>query len=178
VTFIDKGPSGVDDFAKKRETKLFGLLKLHMFHSGDAPHEAVIAWIDDLERRASAYEHRKGVLYLIRDMLTFEASKRLHAREVSGRLFLLAQRITYDAITNRLGMLLPNAEWSFSNGVSECNTRDSGFGLKQQALMGYPQMAKGRAGFAKAACKFTSTKYDASYKTFVAISHSKPNYMI
>lgn len=113
ATFIDKGPSGVDIFATKREINLSGFLNLHTFHRGNALNEAVVAWIDDLERRASAYEHRKGLLYLVPDMLEFEASERPNAGEISARLFLLVQRTAYDHIIRRFELLLPNAEWGF-----------------------------------------------------------------
>ena len=148
ATFFDKGSSGVNDFARRRKCKLSGYLTLHTFHRGDASHEAVMDWIDDLELRASAYGHRKGLLHLVRDALEFHALKRPNAQEVSARLLYLACRTTYDVIMERF-----KPEWNV-------RVQYERFSIWAQAVS--IQIGRWSAGFAKAVRKLILKKYRIS----------------
>lgn len=112
ATFLVLGPSGVEQFATKREIKFGGFLTLHTFHQGDRPHEKVLDWLNDLLRSATASDYMKELLNLVQDMIEFEVGKRPDARKVTARLFLLAETTKLRSIIKKFRSVLAKDDYN------------------------------------------------------------------
>lgn len=113
ATFIESGPQGVAEFSEARKIKLQGWLTIRPFHAAVGPSNVVMAWLDDLEAWESTTGPRKGLLALIRDMLTFQSHKRPNSADVSARLFLIARRAATDLVSESFELLHQEGNYGF-----------------------------------------------------------------
>jgi hypothetical protein len=107
TTYQARGPSGVTDFAAKREVKFAGFLTLHTFHQGDKPHDQVLSWLNELHKSSEAPDYTQELLSVVNEMIEFEAKKRLSASEVARRLFHLTQKRVLHRILGKFRLALP-----------------------------------------------------------------------
>lgn len=115
ATFMESGSQGVENFAQRRKIKVGGFLTIYTFHAGDNnANDGVITHLDALERCTTSSVVQKGLLYLIRDMLELQVSKRPTAAEVSARLFFLAQKTIFDIAAGMFALLAKNADFELS----------------------------------------------------------------
>ncbi|KAF2732806.1 kinase-like protein, partial [Polyplosphaeria fusca] len=117
TTYLARGPSGVTDFAAKREVKFAGFLTLHTFHQGDKPHNQVLSWLNELHKSSEAPDYTQELLTIVIEMIEFEAKKRLSASEVARRLFHLAQKRLLHRILGKFRLALPEED---TNLIIQC----------------------------------------------------------
>jgi len=107
ATYMILGRCGVEEFKKKRHFKK-GKGYYYLFHCGRGkPNVAVSNWLSELARKSST--SCKMLLELVRRMLSMDEKKRPQAREVTGRLRLIAIREVADAV-DELFSAIPSSD--------------------------------------------------------------------
>jgi serine/threonine protein kinase len=88
LTYVSLGPTGVDDFRKKRVFTMQDIWTFSSFHCGNCPNPEVDAWLSTLE--TSATTSRRTLVQLIRRMLQINPAHRPNISDVAIELQAIA----------------------------------------------------------------------------------------
>ncbi|KAK5445182.1 hypothetical protein LTS15_010273 [Exophiala xenobiotica] len=130
VTYLALGSRGVTTFATERQITLQGFLTIRPFHAAKEPSKAVSEWLDALGYRPDSTEARRGLLDLIRHMLSFDPDNRPKSLTVAVRLFLLAQRARVASIMTDFELLYQRGEYGFKVELIRLRLWCKAFGIQ------------------------------------------------
>ena len=96
LTYLQKGPSGVEHFSEMRSIDLAPFWTAKTFHGGDKPHGGVVQWLSLLRQNSSMAQNE--LTAVIQNLLRIKPSERPKAKDVTLELFHIAQHELYNLI--------------------------------------------------------------------------------
>ena len=89
LTYLQKGPSGVEHFSEMRSIDLSPFWTAKTFHGGDKPHGGVVQWLSLLRQNCTMAQNE--LTAVIQNLLRINPSERPKAKDVTLELFHIAQ---------------------------------------------------------------------------------------
>ena len=96
LTYLQKGPSGVEHFSETRTIDLVSFWTTKTFHGGDKPHEGVVHWLSLLRQNCTTAQNE--LIEVIQSLLNIKPSEQPKAKHVTLDLFHIAQHELYNLI--------------------------------------------------------------------------------
>ena len=103
VTYMARGPSGIQEFNDRRKVRLSGSMTLLTYHAGNTPNQGVQSWLDELEKELGTTNFGPGLIQLVKDMLQIEPKLRPDAAAVTLRLRMLTMKAKFLTIESSYG---------------------------------------------------------------------------
>lgn len=122
VTFLLRGPEGIQDFRMKRKTKVHIPSwkvdhTVYYFHSDGEPNHGVEQWLAELEREAQSV-HLGRLPRMVREILILDPLQRPTMEQASDALFFLAQKALFGYSCERVDELLRESKGRDPSGGS------------------------------------------------------------
>lgn len=95
VTYMVRGPFGIQEFNDRRKVRLSGSMTLLTYHAGKKPNQGVQSWLEELEKELRTTRFGPGLIQLVRDMLQMEPKMRPDAAAVTLRLRMLTMKAKF-----------------------------------------------------------------------------------
>ena len=96
LTYLRKGPSGVEHFSEMRSIDLAPFWTTKTFHGGDKPHGGVVQWLSLLRQNSTTAQNE--LTAVIQNLLRIKPSERPKAKDVTLELFHIAQHELYSLV--------------------------------------------------------------------------------